>query len=120
MNRRKAQSILEYAVILSVVVAGIVAMNTYMKRAAEGKLRESADRIGSQYSAGNTTYKRVTSHPAGMKTQESFGLNESGTVDQGVSYYKVLGTAKTTTSMDSTNGSAPEVINKKVSDEDLF
>jgi hypothetical protein len=115
MNR-KGQSVLEYAIILSVVVAGVVAMNIYMKRASEGKLRESADRIGEQYSAGNTTYTRTTKQPGGTKTTESFG----GVGKQGVSRYEITNPQKTTTSMDGSGTSQPEQINKKLSEERLF
>jgi hypothetical protein len=115
MNR-KGQSVLEYAIILSVVVAGVVAMNIYMKRASEGHLRGSADRIGEQYSADNTIYTRVTNQPQGTKTTESFG----GDLGQGVSRYEITNPQKTTTSMDGTGASQSEQINKKLEDEDLF
>ncbi len=60
--RTKAQSTLEYVILLGVVVAALIAMNVYIKRSAEGRLRESTDQIGEQYDAGNTesTYKTVT------------------------------------------------------------
>ena len=116
MNR-KGQSVLEYAIILSVVVAGVVAMNIYMKRASEGKLWESADRIGEQYSADNTTYTRTTNQPGGTKTTESFG---GAALGQGVSRYEISNPQKTTTSMDGSGTSQPEQINKTLSDEKLF
>jgi predicted lysophospholipase L1 biosynthesis ABC-type transport system permease subunit len=48
-RQTRAQSVLEYAVIVSVAVAALLAMNIYMKRASEGKLRESSDRLGQQF-----------------------------------------------------------------------
>ncbi len=56
----RAQSTLEYALIIAVVVAGLVAMQIYMKRGVQGKLRESADQIGEQFEANNTTVNRTT------------------------------------------------------------
>ena len=46
---RKAQSTLEYAALIAVVVVGLIAMQTYFKRGLEGKIKSSADDIGTQY-----------------------------------------------------------------------
>ncbi|MCX5698287.1 MAG: hypothetical protein NTX01_01110 [Candidatus Omnitrophica bacterium] len=53
--RTKAQSTLEYVILIGFVIAALIAMGVYMKRGTEGKLRESADQIGEQYEAGKTT-----------------------------------------------------------------
>lgn len=62
-NRNKAQTTLEYAILIGIVVAGLIAMQVYLKRGYQGKLRESADSMGQQFSPGNTTntYTVVTS-----------------------------------------------------------
>lgn len=46
MSRRKGSSILEYAIIISLVVAALVAMSVYIRRAVCGKWRQAADSIG--------------------------------------------------------------------------
>jgi Flp pilus assembly pilin Flp len=46
MGNRKAQTILEYAVVAAVVVAALLAMQSYIKRAIQGKYREAADVFG--------------------------------------------------------------------------
>jgi hypothetical protein len=123
MKMRKAQSVLEYAVILTVIVAGLAAMQIYMKRAAEGKLRESADRIGEQFSAAATTYKRVSSQAADYETEESFGLDPAyvSKAAQGVSYFVVkTPTPVVTTMKDATNESASEKVTKGFDSENLF
>ena len=51
----KGQSTLEYVILLGFVVAALIAMSFYMKRGAQGRLRESTDQIGEQYAAGKTT-----------------------------------------------------------------
>lgn len=51
---RKAQSTLEYALLISVVVGGLLTMQNYLKRSVQGKLRASGDEIGEQYSPGLT------------------------------------------------------------------
>ncbi|MDD5281738.1 MAG: hypothetical protein PHC37_02580 [Candidatus Omnitrophica bacterium] len=38
--RNKAQSIIEYVIIISVVAAAVVAMQTYFKRAVNARLEE--------------------------------------------------------------------------------
>ncbi|MBM3246502.1 MAG: hypothetical protein FJZ13_04160 [Candidatus Omnitrophica bacterium] len=55
-----AQSTLEYAVIIAVVVAGLVAMQVYIKRGFQGRLRQASDDIGEQFSPGNTTGTTTT------------------------------------------------------------
>jgi len=58
--RSKGQSTLEYAILLGFVVAALIAMGVYMKRGAEGRLRESTDQIGAQYDARNTESEYTT------------------------------------------------------------
>lgn len=53
--KKRAQSTLEYALIVAVVVGGLIAMQVYIKRGLQGKLRDSADQLGEQYSPGFTT-----------------------------------------------------------------
>lgn len=46
---------LEYAVLIVCVVAGLIAMQTYITRGVQGKLRQTADSIGEQYAPANTS-----------------------------------------------------------------
>ncbi len=116
--KRTGQSTLEYAVIIAVVVAGFIAMQIYIRRAVQGKLRESTDRIGEQYSAGNVTSKYATEQGKEMKTKETFGLADDGKAPaQGVSRYGVEQSAPVTRS---TEAGAEEKIDKKLSEEPLF
>ncbi len=54
---RKAQSSLEYAALIGVVVGAIIIMSTYMRRSTEGKLRSEADELGEQYEVHNGSYQ---------------------------------------------------------------
>ncbi len=54
LRGRRGQSTLEYVILIGFVVAALIAMGVYMKRGLQGRLRESTDQIGQQYSAGNT------------------------------------------------------------------
>ncbi len=46
---RKAQSTLEYALIIAVVVGALIAAQVYVKRGVEGRLKSATDDIGTQY-----------------------------------------------------------------------
>ncbi len=54
--RTKGQSTLEYSILIAIVVAALLAMQIYMKRGVEGRLKSTTDDIGEQFEAGNTTY----------------------------------------------------------------
>ena len=71
LTENKAQSTLEFAILIAVIVAALLAMQVYLKRGYQGKMKESADSIGSQFSPGQTT---------GNYTTHSF-TNSSETVD---------------------------------------
>ena len=45
-----AQSTLEYAVLIVLVAVALIATQTYIKRAMQGRLRSAADDIGEQFS----------------------------------------------------------------------
>ena len=55
--RRKSQSILEYAILIAIVVAAILIMQTFMKRGVQGRLKDSSEKIGggTSYSASGTS-----------------------------------------------------------------
>ncbi len=58
-NASKGQSTLEYAVLIVVIIAALIAMQVYLKRGIQGRMRESSDQIGEQFSPGYTTSNRI-------------------------------------------------------------
>lgn len=52
---RKGQSTLEYAILVLIVIVALLAMQTYLKRGVQGRMRESSDSIGEAYSPAYTT-----------------------------------------------------------------
>lgn len=50
----KAQTLLEYAVIIAIVVAGLIGMMLYLERGLAGSWRRGLDEIGQQYSPRTT------------------------------------------------------------------
>jgi uncharacterized protein (UPF0333 family) len=61
LSKHKAQSTLEFAVLIAIVVVALLTMQLYMKRGIQGKIREGADEMGSQFSPGQMTSVRTSS-----------------------------------------------------------
>ncbi len=59
-NKSRGQSTLEYALIVAVVVGALLAMQIYMKRGMEGRMRKASDDIGKQFEADKTTVTHKT------------------------------------------------------------
>jgi len=74
VNNRRAQSTLEYAVIISVIVAALLTMQVYIKRGIQGKLRSAADEIGRQYDPGNTISDMTFSLSGDITTKIESGV----------------------------------------------
>lgn len=51
----KAQSTLEYTMVIVCIASAVIAMQFYVKRSIQGRLRNVADEVGEQYSAKKTT-----------------------------------------------------------------
>ena len=77
--RLQGQSTVEYAVVIAVIVAALVAMNIYMKRGVQGKLRSATDQVGEQYRPGLTT-GQYTIHSESTRLDE-LKLKADGTSD---------------------------------------
>jgi Flp pilus assembly pilin Flp len=60
LRDKSGQSTLEYVILTGFVVAALIAMGVYMKRGFQGKLKESTDQVGKQYSVGKTTSDYTT------------------------------------------------------------
>lgn len=117
----KGQSIFEYAMIIAIVVAALMSMQIYMKRAVEGRLRASMDEVGELYSPGKTTSKFVTEQISEIKERETFGLASGSTRADGVSITEVLTPSEIHRSAsDSVPDSASEKIDIDFATETLF
>ena len=92
LRRRKGQSILEYALIIAVIVGALIAMQIFLKRSVQGKLRDSIDDIGGggQYAAGHVNSNFVTVQGGSYVTNETFGMDAAGAFSQGQSNYVVV------------------------------
>jgi hypothetical protein len=55
----RAQSVIEYAIFLAVVLSALLLLQAIVKRGFSGNLREAADKMGQQYSPTVTTSRTV-------------------------------------------------------------
>jgi len=58
--RKTGQSTVEYSVLVIIVLGALLATQSYVKRALQGRYKDAADEIGDQYSPGNSNYSRLT------------------------------------------------------------
>jgi len=96
-NRNKAQTTLEYAILIGVIVAGLIAMQVYLKRGYQGKLRESADNMGQQFSPGYTTNKYTVINKS-KSTEELKNRETTSTINEGDQESKKSGYEEVATS----------------------
>ena len=95
LRKKKAQSTLEYAILIIIVIGALLSIQVYIKRGIQGRLKSATDDIGEQYSPGNTNITKTTT--VGSTTTEKYAT--------GVSTSTLVGNE--TTSVDSTS----EIIN---------
>jgi len=79
---KRAQSTLEYALIIAAVIGALLAINAYMKRGVQGRLRESSDQIGKQFDASNFTSTRTTVGGGTTVTTETRDTSTGSTTSQ--------------------------------------
>ena len=91
MKNKKAQNTAEYAILISLVVAGIIAMQTYAQRALQARVRDAGQYLKSETSALGTT---VQYEPYYLETNYTVTRNESET--------QILDNAQTSQQVDST------------------
>lgn len=95
LNKKRAQSTLEYAVLVIVIIGALLSIQVYLKRGVQGRLKQATDDIGDQFSVGNTN--AVVTTNSYSKTLDTFGIEEDGTAKQGVSKSKLVDAEQTNT-----------------------
>ncbi|MBU2473538.1 MAG: hypothetical protein KKG91_02275 [Candidatus Omnitrophica bacterium] len=82
MKIRKAQSTLEYALLIAVVVGALLAMQNYLKRSIQGRMQIIGDQMGDQYSP-NLTYREENMYVSNDNIVETTtgGKNSTTTTD---------------------------------------
>ena len=78
MLNRRGQGAFEIMLLIIVVLGALLAMNIYMKRGIMGKLRESTDQMGEQFSAQYSDVNILTTYTSNRdETLETDGLSKS-------------------------------------------
>ncbi len=77
LHNKRAQSALEYAVVLAVIAGALIAMQIYMKRGIEGRFRSSTDDIGEQFDAKKADYSYTTTRNATTKDETDDGITST-------------------------------------------
>jgi hypothetical protein len=62
MRKRNGQSTLEYAILIIIIIAALLTLQTYIKRGLSGRLKDATDDIGDQYSESNTAEFHKRTH----------------------------------------------------------
>ena len=95
---KKAQSTLEYAILIGVVVGALLSMQNFLKRSLQGKLQSVSDNLGDPYSPGLTN-RTETSNSTVDKTVETTTYGITNVVAQtGITKTEVFGAKQTTSS----------------------
>jgi Flp pilus assembly pilin Flp len=76
MKNKKAQNTAEYAILISLVVAGIIAMQTYAQRALQARVRDAGKYLAAQTTSLGTT---VQYEPYYLETNYQVTRNETET-----------------------------------------
>ena len=87
-RRQQGQSAVEYAVLITFVIAAAIGMSIYMKRGAMGKCRESIDQHGEQFSPNFFTSNWTTLR-GGSRREETFANGFSQATFAGETQNKV-------------------------------
>jgi hypothetical protein len=88
---RKGQSTGEYAIVLGLVVAAAIAMQTYVKRGMEGKIAKAVNNISTATGGTTVQYEPYYAESDFTTTTNPYSMQEQ-TVDGG-GFSKYLGSA---------------------------
>ena len=80
MKNRKGQSTLELALTIVAVSAAAIAMSIFLKRSVMGKMRESGDQVGGQFTPLTTTNTYSKSYDATRNEVTNANGSSSSTI----------------------------------------
>ena len=82
---RKGQSTLEYAILIIIIIAALVSLQTYIKRGVQGRLKQSTDDIGDGFStAKGANYQKSVVTISNMHEDSVAGVVNSSIQAGGV------------------------------------
>ena len=80
LKRRNGQSMAEYAIVLTVVVSAIVAMQIYVKRGLQGKVKDVTDQVG--FGLLDVGYATTTSQYEPYYAQTEYQIGQNQTINE--------------------------------------
>lgn len=75
LRKRRAQSTLEYAVLIVIVIGALLTIQTYVKRGIQGRLRQATDDIGDQFDVDINMTRKTKFHSKTNETYKVGSLN---------------------------------------------
>ncbi|MBF0386476.1 MAG: hypothetical protein HQL20_01310 [Candidatus Omnitrophica bacterium] len=82
----RGQSLLEYTILVVVIIAALISMNTYLKRGIQGRWKDSVDGLGDQYDPEKTN--SVVTHRIESNSESRVQTIRGG--NQGVAGYYTM------------------------------
>ncbi len=79
-RHKRGQSVMETGILIIVIVSALIAMQVYLKRGIQGRMRSGVDSIGEQYDPQATTSDFTINHVSSVTTMTN---TSSGTVSSG-------------------------------------
>ena len=76
LNKKNAQSTIEYVVLVIIVIGALITIQVYIKRGIQGRMKQATDDIGDQFSPGNTNV--IHTMTTNSLTNEVFGRRAQG------------------------------------------
>lgn len=86
MQNKRAQTTLELSLLIIIIVAALLSMSIYLKRAMQGKLRAVADDVGEQYSPTNMNSDTTSSTDSFITKDIVYYNSGEGPFDSKVTY----------------------------------
>jgi len=86
--KKRGQTLQEYVILLGLVAVAFIAMQTYMKRGAQGRLKDLADQISAkQYEPTDTVSNTMIERTGSSLSKEHLGTyTNAGTEDTKTDY----------------------------------
>lgn len=90
LRLRKGQNTLEYALLIAAVVAGVIAMQYYVKRGFQGKVKDSSDQIGEQFHPGQVKASWYSVNKSATKDIVGLAKDDTGVLETGAEQGKTI------------------------------
>jgi Flp pilus assembly pilin Flp len=86
----KGQSTLEYAILIIIIIAALITLQSYIKRGVQGRLQSSTDTVGDQFStaAGANYFKQTNTSSSTTEANLRGQANTAMRADQVTTTYQ--------------------------------